>query len=107
VRLLIPTRTDVPAWSEQVQILGVNLELAMCWNGRGKFWSLSVSTQQGEPIALGIRVVADYDLWAQLQDARLPRGSLYALDTSGRGEPPGRADLGIRVMLIFSAEDAS
>lgn len=103
---LIRLPVSSAAWQVQSVQLGdrmVRLELR--WNERAGFWSLDLSTIDREPIVQGVRVVPDWDLLGRYADPRLPRGRLFAQDLSGRGEPPGRDELGVRVVLSFMTDE--
>ncbi len=100
----IPVTTELPAFVETVAIDGLVYLLGFKWNDRDEAWTMDVSTSGGDPIVLGTKLVADWDLLGRYVDPRLPRGRWAAIDASGEGIRPGRFDLGDRVELIFITE---
>lgn len=101
---IIPVDASAPAYDIEVELGGTVYKLALAWNTRGEFWSLSVLTQQEVPIVLGVRIAADWDLLSQFADARLPAGRILAIDQSGAGLDPALDDLGTRVILVYTDE---
>jgi len=55
-------------------------------------------------ILSGIKLVPDYPLLKIFNLDGLPPGELEAIDTSGKGVPPGRYDIGPnrRVRLVYT-----
>jgi len=96
----IPTRTDLEAYEEQVDLDGAAYTLSFAWNRRDSSWYLSLADAAG-PIASGIRVVVDTPLTQFVASNRKPPGTLMALDTSGAGLDPGIDELGGRVQLLY------
>lgn len=101
----IPTSTESAWFSQTVQLAGTLLRMELHWNARAGFWVMNLATVDREPIVSGVRIVPDWDLVGRLADPRLPKGRLVAADQSGRGEPPGRDELGSRVILYFIPEE--
>lgn len=86
-------------------LLGGSLfRVGIRWNERSAGWFLDLSTADGAPLLLGLRIVPDWDLTGRFTDPRLPAGRMVAVDTSGQGLPPGRDDLGGRVVVVFVPE---
>lgn len=103
--LEIPTRVDLPAYSQIVTLEGTAYQLDFTFNQRmalgvGK-WMLQISDSQGNPIIDEVPVVATWPLFKRFRDARLPKGTIYAFDTSGQNLDPGRFDFGDRVRLLY------
>lgn len=100
-----------PAWSQRVQIQGVTYTLQARWNDRAGAWTLDIGTREGDLIARGVRLVADYPLLASTVDARLPSGELFVVSASG--EPaqndPGRNDFedGEMRLVFFPLPDGA
>lgn len=103
--LVIPTRSDISAYSETVDLVGTIFEFSFAWNTRAQVWVMGISTQVGEPILQGVTLVADTDLLGGHVDDRLPDGVIVALDTTRKGEQAGRLDLGSRALVIFTPAD--
>lgn len=98
----IPVATDTPLYSERVTLDGSEYIFAFDWNDREGRWYLSISTVDGLPLALGIKLVANWPLLRRFTDSRLPPGHLIAADISSQaGESPAYAELGARVKLMY------
>lgn len=101
---LIPTSTD-PAYTQRTKLDGVEYVLTFEWNERDARWYFSIADEDGEPIASGVKVVADWPLLRRVVDPRCPPGEIGAVDATGAGEPPGRYDLGERVKIYYYDAD--
>jgi hypothetical protein len=97
---VIPTRTDLEFYTEQVELGGVVYRLTFAWNLRDSAWYMSIADVDGVAIVSGIRIVVDYPLLNSVSNADRPTGLLLAIDTSGAGLDPGLEDLGDRVLLM-------
>lgn len=104
VEIPIVAGEDSPDVDLQVELDGVTYTLGLQWNERDGAWYLSISTAEGELLVAGRKVVLDALLLSRYRDARLPRGALMAIDTSGELEEPGLEDLGVRVKLLYFTE---
>jgi len=98
---IIPTRTDVEHYEQQVDLDGAFYTLLFAWNHRAEAWFLSLSLSDGTPIMSGMKVVADTPLLHYCGHPSQPPGSIMAVDTSGAGERPGLDELGGRVLLMY------
>lgn len=106
----IPCRSDAEHFDLQVRLDGINLTLEFRWNARNAAWYCDVLTGDGEMIAAGRKVVVEWPLFLRGYrdtDPLLPRGELFAVDTSGAGQRPGRYDLGGRVRLYYLEVESS
>ncbi len=70
------------------------------WNETAGQWMLDVSDEQGL-IVPSVPMVINVPLLAQYASKRLPKGALMMVDTSGKLEEAGLADLGARVKLLY------
>ena len=95
---------DASHFDMQAVLDGVTYTLEFRWNVRLGAWFMNVLDADGEEARLlGLRLVADYPLAANIAD-RTPPGVFLALDTGaavGSGEDPGFDDLGSRVQLMY------
>lgn len=98
---IVPTRTDVEHYEQQVELDVVFYTLLLAWNHRAESWFISLSLADGTPIMSGMKVVADTPLLYYCGHPQKPPGDLLALDTSGAGVSPGLDDLGVRVLLVY------
>lgn len=100
----IPVNFSSPDFSMQVELDGVVYGLRFIYNERSKRFSLSISTEAGEPIVSGIFVVSNYPLLARFRDLRLPKGVLFTMDTTSSGLEPDADSFGDAVLLVYATE---
>lgn len=74
-KLHLPERFEFP-FGKNIYIIGVN------WNESGQYFTVDLFEPNLNPIALGERVVANQELWANLTDPRLPFESVVPMDES-------------------------
>lgn len=97
---------NVPSFSQRVELDGAEFVLTFDWIGRSGSWALSIADAEEEEIVSGIAVRLGWPLLGRFVGSRLPRGELFAIDTTGSGVEPGLGDLGARVALVYvEAED--
>ncbi len=100
-QFVLPVDSNDTNYTLDVTLSGVSYTLGLYWNTRGGFWSLDFYDAAGDPIATGIKLVADWELISQFADSAMPPGFLYCVDTSGQSLDPGVSDLGSRVILVY------
>jgi hypothetical protein len=83
--LVIPMRTDLHHYSQQTELEGRTYTFEFEWIKRDKFWTLHIGDENGDPLALGIKLVTDWPLLRRDIDV-LP-GQLIAVDSGVAGEP--------------------
>lgn len=98
--LVIPTTTDVPHYSVQVELDGALFTFTLRWNERAGAWFMTVADANDETIVAGIKVVVNFPLLRKLVAENRPAGEIYAVDPTHDGDP-GRNDLGGRVLLMY------
>jgi hypothetical protein len=101
----ITLQNITPRFSQEVELSGVTYALQFEWNDRDQSWAFGVSDVDGVVLAQGLPVRVGFPLLARIRVAGLPPGSIEAIDTSGRGIEAGFADLGARVVLVYSTPD--
>ncbi len=99
--VVIPVDSNSTNYTLDVSLSGGIYRFGLYWNTRGQFWSLDILDSSENPIATGLKVVADWEFISGLGDSRLPPGFLYAVDLSGLGLDPTDSDLGTRVILVY------
>lgn len=99
--LVMPTRTDLARYSNDVELDGVTFKISMEWNDRDDGWYMSIADVDGVPLLSGRRVVLGVPLISLYRDSRLPAGTFVAIDTTGTDTEPGFGDLGERVKLLY------
>lgn len=100
----LPIDSAQPAYSVDVALGATRYRLFVAWNTRTASWSLGIGIPDGPRLVMGQRIVPDYDLFRQQVDERLPAGRIFAIDQSGERRPPGRFDLGERVVIVYADE---
>lgn len=98
---IISIQPGVPSFRQRVALDGAEFLLQFAWNQRSAKWYLSVYDTSETPLALNLKVVADWPLTRLITDERMFPGEVFALDTTGEGIDPGLSDLGARVKLIY------
>lgn len=98
---VVPTRTDLDNYQQQVTLQGADYIMVFAWNYRGGFWNLDLQDANGNPLLSGQPVLVGVNLLGQSANHSVPPGILLAIDTSGVGTDPGLTDLGNRVLLMY------
>lgn len=93
-------------YSYQVELEGRVYTFAFRWNLRASAWFFDLYGEDGTPIALGRRVVADWPWLRHLVRSDAPPGTLIALDSARQGDP-GLEDLGARVSLVYRESEGA
>lgn len=99
--LQMPVRSDLPAYTFQVELEGTLFTFDFEWNERSQSWAMGIADAAGTKLLSGIRVITGWPLIDRFQSAALPLGSLYCIDTSDENKDPGADDFGSRVQLIY------
>ena len=99
--LIVSVKPGVPDQRLSVQLQELTFDLVLTWNARSEQWSLSMADAEGDLFS-GHALVLDTPILWQYQHPRAPPGELFVVDTSEVGEEPGLADLGARVLLVYS-----
>lgn len=98
----LPTRTDIARYDFDVELDGQTYTFDFEWNDRDAGWYMSISDSVGAPLLSGRRIVLNFPLISRYRDARLPAGTIEAIDTGSTDTEPGFADLGDRVKLLYT-----
>lgn len=100
---IIPTPSGDQPFAEQRSTLdGRDYVLTFQWSAREERWFLSVADESNDPIASGLKIVANVPLGRRVRDARWPPGWIIAL--SENDEAPLLDELGGRVVLYYYDE---
>lgn len=96
--------------TQTIDILVATFRIDVAWNSRSEDWWMSIFTENGDTIIGGAKLVPGWDLLGRYRDERLPAGRFFAVDTNaggvpGAGVPPGRDDLGNRVVMVFFTDE--
>ncbi len=102
----VPLAFDTPLYTIRVTLDGVEYILKFDWNDRENRWYMGFFSIDEDPLAVGIKVVANWPLLRRFTDDRLPPGELFATDLSPMlGESPTYSELGTRVRLMYYPPD--
>jgi hypothetical protein len=99
----IPVRNDFPDYEFEVDLDGRTFGLRFRYNVRDGFWYADLRDADGAALALGRRVVLDTPMF-RFGGAAFPPGMLIANSTTNDKSPPGPADFGTRVRLLYFSE---
>lgn len=101
---IVPIDTSFAATTQEVVLDNVLLKLAAHWNTRGGFWSIDIYDSSDAPIVLGLKMALGTGLLNRYASAKLPRGELVLVDTTGALDTVGYEDLGSIVHLVYMDE---
>jgi len=79
VQIPIP---DLPAFEMDVVLDNRPYKLAMYWNVRGSFWTMSFFDRSREPLIMGIKLVPFYRLTTQYIARDIPHGMFIVYDSN-------------------------
>lgn len=89
----------------QVRLGETAYQVRATWNTRAAVWSLSISTEDGDPIISGAPVLAGWDPTLPYVRENLPPGRFILIDSQATNDnaAPGRYELGrdARFKLIY------
>lgn len=98
----IPTRTDLPAYTEQVELQGVIYTLAFRFNKRFNKWVFDLLDSEGAEILNGLVIYTGVPLLTQYYHrANLPAGDFICIDSQGTTDPAGEEELGDRFKFYY------
>ena len=101
----IPLDQDSPEFVQQTQLDGITYTLRFHWNEREQSWYLAIGDVDDVPIVTSRKMVSEWPMLHREQSERKPPGSLWVVDLTGSGEPPGLSDLDKRVVLLYLDEE--
>jgi hypothetical protein len=98
----IRASSSSPTIRHRANLDGTDYLFELQWNGAEGRWYLHLFTANGDPIALGLKLVAGARLGHRSADSRMPPGVLGVIDSSGEGRDPGIDDFANgRVALVY------
>lgn len=100
----IPLEQDFPEFVQQTQLDGITYTLRFHWNEREESWYFELGDVDDNPVVASRKVVADWPLLHREQSEDKPPGSIWAIDLTGEGQPPGLNDLDERVIILYFDE---
>ena len=102
--IVIPTFQESSSdFVEQIELDGTIYRLRFTWNVRNEVWYMDISDKDGNPLILGLALVANYLLLEGYQCCDRPVGDFYLWDTLGEPNNTGVTfdNLGTRYILIY------
>lgn len=103
----IDTNTDVLYYDQLVQLEGTEYLFQFLWADRESAWYLNIYDNDGNPIALCIKLVVNWPLLRRFKTSTtIPPGTLWLGDLSGQGLDIQTSDeLGARCPLFYVTSD--
>lgn len=98
---VIPVRSDLPAYDFKITLDGVVYNLGFTWSERSQLWTMDISDENEEPIAMGIRLFTATPISYIYEMDNFPEREFLVVDTAGENKNPGRDDFGSRVLLLY------
>ena len=89
----IPLLADEADQTADIVIAGEPYTLRMLWNARFKYWSLSLSDRDDEPLLVNVKVVPNYPLVGRYRRTTFA-GDLYFVHRAGKTYAPTFDDVG-------------
>lgn len=99
-----PTNNRLPAYQYTILFEGTTYTLSYTFNSRMNKWLVDLADSVGNQLASQVPVVSSWFLFNRFKALTVPPGTLFAFDTSGQDEDPGRFDLGDRVRMLYATE---
>jgi hypothetical protein len=100
--ITLPTRTDLPRYNFRIVLDEKTFDMHFEWNDRAGAWFLDVYDAANELLVSGVRIVVGFPFLEKYLHLGVPNGLMQAIDTSGQDLEPGFADLGERVLLVYT-----
>ena len=93
----ITQRADLRKNRQRVELDGTEYRITLTWRQRTRGWYMDLYDREGDPIAVGRRLVPGWSPTSGFVDDRLPPGAFVV---AGPGEYQ-RDDLGERLRLLY------
>ncbi len=100
-QILAVLRSARAAFNYRTRLDGTIYRFRFVWNIRNHLWLMDIRQSDDTPILLGVQVVVGTDLLGPFDNALLPPGQLFAVDTLNEGVSPGRNDLRGRTQMVY------
>lgn len=99
---------EAPYYRERVRLEGRDYVFDFSYNEREERWYLSILDEEADPIAHGIKLIANWSLlFPYRYDERCPPGEITVADITTDGSPPTLLELGEgkRCELLYWTRD--
>lgn len=97
---IIPFK-ETPQWRQQIELNNETFILSFKWNALNEYWSMNIFDQNESPIALGVKIVTQFNLTEQLVQEGMPKGDIVCQNIIGGFEKIKRDDMGLTNELVF------
>lgn len=101
LEITLPVDDEIDHWDQVVVIEESEYRFRVEWSTREEAWYLSISDQDGNDLAMGLKLVEGCNVLRRETDTRLPQGKLVLLDVTGATEETTRDELGTRWVLLY------
>lgn len=102
--LVVPTTSAFPDYTQRTSLDGREYILRFIFNEREQRWYLDFFDGDETPLALSLKLVANWNLLRRETDERLPPGELYAIDLSGTSNEDVPTDAGTATLLQIARD---
>lgn len=101
--LEIPVNGSFSSQRMTIALDRVRYRIKVYYSFRAGLWNLDIMTDRETDLLIGVALVPDWPLIGRFKINGLPPGEFRAVDTTGKGLPPGRDDFGLgrRVRLYY------
>jgi len=98
----LPVRSDVPAYSFQIELDSVLFSLRFSYNARAGYWTFDIYDANELAILLGIRIITGWLLTDRFVMDNLPKGDFFVFDTTGKNTDPTQDDFGTTKLFMYA-----
>jgi hypothetical protein len=102
---IIPIDNSLASQELEVVLDGIPYNINFTYNSRFDFWTMSFKNLEDQSLVAGIKVVLGYPLLGQYVDSGLPKGEIFAIDTTDKETSVNRENFGETVQLAYITED--
>ena len=99
----IPFRESTQ-FREEIELEGSVFVLAFAWNALNEFWSMNIFDRDLTPIALGLKLVTQWDITGQIIQSGMPLGDILCQNIVGLFQKIQRYDMGKTNELVYYSE---
>jgi hypothetical protein len=93
---------DVPHYSTEIELSGVVYRFEFYWNGREDRWYFDLRALDSTPIAVGVKIVSNWDSLRTLVHELRPPGIISFVDLKDpNADAPSFVELGRRVRMSY------
>lgn len=99
----IPFRNNAQ-FREEIELDGTSYILAFKWNALNEYWSMNILDRDENPIALGLKIVTQWNITGQIIQTGMPLGDILCQNIVGGFEKIQRYDVGETNELVYYEE---